>query len=165
MLVKTWGQIMSLVVVQLLKFGQGMQICRWHYENEKGLVGLIWLYVLGLRRACLNFYTHLQQNFLWVNLINQKAFITHIVLPISRENIDFPHLLHTSQSNLTLCNEVLARILKLCLQRNWVLVLQATSFAKAHILTGAPLDLVTTLTSPSRFLFVLIAQFVCVSAG
>lgn len=155
---------MSLVVVQLLKFGQEMQICRWHYENEKGLAGLIWLYVLGLRRACLHVYTHLQhlQKFLWVNLINQKAFMTHIGLPILRENIDFPHLLHTLQSNLTHCNEVLACILKLCLQRNWVLVLEATNFAKAHILTGAPLDFVTTLKSPSRFLFVLIAQFVCV---
>lgn len=80
---------MSPVVAQLLPFGWEMQTCRWHYGNEKGLVGLIWMYVLALKGACVNFHTHLQQlqNFLWVNLINLKAFMTHIVLPILRENI------------------------------------------------------------------------------
>lgn len=80
---------MAPVVAPLLPFGWETQTCRWHYENRKGLVGLIRMYVLALRGACVNSHSdlHQLQNFLWVDLIKQKAFITHIVLPIFRENI------------------------------------------------------------------------------
>lgn len=144
---------MSLVVVPILPFGWEMQTCRWHYENEKRLVGLIWMYVLALRGAHSNFYTHLQQpqNFLWVNLINQKPLLHTFCFQFWGKiyTVDFTHLLHTSHPNFIHCNAILACILKLCLQKNWVLVLQANSYAKAHI-SGVPLDFVTTSKKKKR---------------
>lgn len=80
---------MAPAAAALLPFGWETQTCRWHYENKKGLAGLVMIYVLAASCACGNSPgdLHQLQNFLRGDLINQQAFIMRVALPVFRENV------------------------------------------------------------------------------